>query len=408
MARIFFSLLPFAIILFLDVYAFQAFKTVTTRKIVYWCYWILSISIIATLILGIFTDMRSWPGFIKGSFIAIFFSLFVFKLVLCSFVLVDDLVRLGKWAWAFFQTSPSIPTASSATGINRSQFLNQLGIITASIPFFALMYGVVRNAYNYKIKRVTLPLANLPETFKGLKIIQISDIHAGSFTRKKPIQKAIDMINDLQADLVFFTGDLVNSRAKEAEEYVDIFGQIRAKIGVFSVTGNHDYVRRGSWQNVKRGENFEQLKQIHKRMGWQLLLNENHVIEKDGHKLAVIGCENWSAKGFGKQGDLAKACRGCEDADIKLLLSHDPSHWRAQIIPEQPAIDATFSGHTHGFQFGINFAGFQWSPAQFVYEEWYGLYQEGNQFLYVNPGFGFLGFPGRVGFLPEITLFELA
>ena len=245
---------------------------------------------------------------------------------------------------------------------------------------------------------------------RALKIVQISDVHAGSFTYKEPVRNAIDLINNEQADLVFFTGDLVNNTADEMDPYMDVFDKIRAKFGVFSVLGNHDYgdyVRWGSRE--ERDANLERLKEVHKELGWNLLINEHRLIPIKGATVGVIGVENYSAKArFPKYGDLAAAYQGCE-ASLKLLLSHDPSHWEDQVIKDYKDIDITFSGHTHGMQFGIEIPGWiKWSPIKYMYKQWAGLYSQDKQFLYVNRGLGFLGYPGRVGILPEITVLELA
>jgi uncharacterized protein len=277
------------------------------------------------------------------------------------------------------------------------------------MPFVFGVHGMISNAYNYQFRRIRLKLPNLPDAFKGLKIIQLSDIHSGSFTATEPIMRAIEKINNEQPDLIFFTGDLVNNVAKEMEPYIDIFSKLQAKEGVYSILGNHDYGDYMRWEHPDdKLKNFEYLKDIQKQMGWNLLLDENRLLQRGNDSLAIIGVQNWSSKmRFPKYGDLAKAVRGTETASVKLLLSHDPSHWDAQVCTEYPDIDATFSGHTHGAQFGVEIPGFKWSPSQYFYEQWAGLYQKANRYLYVNRGFGFIGYPGRVGILPEVTIFEL-
>lgn len=399
-------LIPLSIILFLDWYAFQTLRTALTWRTPLVLYWLISASLYAFFIFGIVYDFRFWNApwriYVTGAFL----SLLVFKVILAVFSGIDDIGRLVRWVAKFF-TSPN-PVAEGVP-ITRSRFLAQTGMALAGIPFAALVWGMVRNAYNYRVEQVALPIPNLPDELSGLKIVQISDIHTGSFAMKSPIQKAIDLIADIDPDLVFFTGDLVNFRADEATPYIPIFRQIKAKLGVFSVLGNHDYGDYVDWQTPNgRTENRRIIEETHRQMGWELLCNENQVVEKNGHRIAIIGVENWSSHPrFPRYGNLQKAYQGCEDCSAKLLLSHDPSHWRAEVLPKYPDINAVFSGHTHGLQFGIKFSGFKWSPVQYSYDEWYGLYSDNKQHLYVNPGFGYVGYPGRVGFLPEITVFTL-
>jgi uncharacterized protein len=273
-----------------------------------------------------------------------------------------------------------------------------------------LIYGMMRNRYRYKIHRKTIILHKLPIELHGLKIIQISDIHSGSFTETNPLQKAIALINREAADLVFFTGDLVNNVASEMEPFVPVFKEIKARHGVFSILGNHDYGDYVLWKSTEaKLQNFRSLLQTHRQLGWELLLNENRLLNIGGASLAIIGVENYSTKGrFSRYGDLAKAAEGTSGVDVKLLLSHDPSHWMSEVVADYKDIAVTFSGHTHGMQFGIEVTDwFKWSPVQYIYKEWAGLYQRDKQYLYVNRGFGFLGYPGRVGVLAEITVLTL-
>lgn len=403
-------LLPFAFILFfIDIYAFQAIRTAVDSKYLYWLYWFISAATYITLTLAITTNIRTWAAEWRLYIGATLLSIFIFKLLVSIFLLGEDAFRAVKWIWVQVTDSFSSTPSSSTNAISRSRFLSRAAILAAGVPFLALLNGMARNAYNYTIKRVKLPIDNLPSDFEGFKIVQISDIHTGSFLHKEPLLRAINMVNDENADAVFFTGDLVNNLAAEAQDYVPIFGQIKAKHGVFSITGNHDYGDYSHWDNpADKRANFELLKDTHRRMNWQLLLNEHRIIEKNGQKLAILGVENWSAHPrFKKYGNLQKAYVDCPtDCAAKLLLSHDPSHWRAEVLP-QSDIHAVFSGHTHGFQFGINLPFFKWSPIGYAYKEWIGLYEENGRFLYVNPGFGYVGYPGRVGFLPELTVFEL-
>jgi len=400
-------LIPIALLLFIDIYAFQALKTVTAKKWFYFLYWGFALSAYIAIIMTLLTNVREWPAYFRLYLSATFMIFYVAKFLLCVFLLIDDIIRAGRYLAYWFSGNPA--SSGTGQGIGRLTFISQLGMLLTSIPLAAMLHGMARNAYNYQVKKVALKIPDLPAAFEGLTIAQISDIHSGSFVTKRPLYKAVNLINSLKTDLVFFTGDLVNNLASEAQDYVPIFGQIKAKLGVFSVTGNHDYGDYSHWPDPQdKTKNFDAFKDTHKRMGWQLLLNEHRVIEKDGEKLAIIGVENWSANPrFRRYGDLSKAYDGCEDCKVKLLLSHDPSHWRAEVLNKYPDINAAFAGHTHGFQFGINFSFFKWSPIKYAYKEWIGLYQEQQRYLYVNPGFGYVGYPGRVGFLPEITLFTL-
>ena len=282
-------------------------------------------------------------------------------------------------------------------------------MVVAAIPLVSLTYGVVSGAYDYKINKRTLVLPNLPAAFDGLTLAQISDIHSGSFYNRKAVLGGVELLMKEKPDLIFFTGDLVNNLASEMKDYQDIFSKVKAPLGVFSVLGNHDYgdYYFGKEPSAAKAKNLELVKLSHKNMGWKLLLNENRIIKVDGDEIAVIGIENWGAGRFIRRGRMDLAVRNTEDTPVKLLLSHDPSHWRAQVLAEFQQIDAMFSGHTHGMQFGVKTEELQWSPVQYIYPEWAGFYREKNQQLYVNVGYGFLGYPGRVGIQPEITIFEL-
>ena len=293
--------------------------------------------------------------------------------------------------------------------MSRGEFIKKAAVATAALPFTTLSFGVINGVHNYRIvfKKITLP--NLPDSFHGIRIGHISDIHSGSFFDRKSVIGGIELLGQQKTDLIFFTGDLVNNETKEVNEYIDIFKKVQAPLGVFSTLGNHDYGNYRSWPNEKaKAQNLRDMHYAHKLLGWNLLNNENQVIEMGHEKLAILGVENWGTGRFPKYGELAKAYSGTEDAAVRLLLSHDPSHWDAQVRPNFKDIDIMFAGHTHGFQFGIETNNFRWSPSQYMYKQWADLYEKENQYLYVNRGFGFLGFPGRIGIEPEITIFELA
>jgi predicted MPP superfamily phosphohydrolase len=273
--------------------------------------------------------------------------------------------------------------------------------------FGSLVYGF-SNKYNYQLRRLQLAFENLPSSFKGLKIVHISDIHCGSFTDKHAVKRGVDKILNEKPDLILFTGDLVNDRSTEMDHYMDIFREIKAPMGVYSILGNHDYGDYTQWKSPEEKKaNLERLKKVHADLGWQLMLDENTQLEKNGERISLIGVQNISGKSFRSYGNLQKAYEGIDASHFKILMSHDPSHWDAEVRKNYSDIDLMLSGHTHGFQFGVEVPGFKWSPVQYVYKQWAGHYIEGSQQLYINRGFGFIGYPGRVGILPEITVIEL-
>jgi predicted MPP superfamily phosphohydrolase len=334
------------------------------------------------------------------------------KIILVFFVLVDDLVRLLRWLYlkisSLFNKPEPIKTVPKAKNLSRSDFIIKSGLLIGSIPFFSLIYGMAFNVSNYKVRKLRLILPDLPVSFDGFKIVQVSDIHTGSFLSAEPLTRAVNIINEQKPDVVFFTGDLVNYNHTEALNYIDTLKNIKAIHGVFSIFGNHDYGDYYKWNNLEEKENdIQELKKIHSQMGWNLLWDEHHIIEQSGEKITIIGVQNYSAHGFSNYGSLEKATKNINYSPVNILLSHDPSHWRKEVINKYPNINLTLSGHTHGMQFGVEVPGFKWSPVQYVYKEWAGMYQENNQYLYVNRGLGFIGYPGRVGILPEIAVIEL-
>ena len=403
----FFFLLAF--LLAIDIYAFQAFRTLaqhwsaTARTILYSLFWMVPLLTLFYVLASNIGWTAEWGKTTKTFLQTFLFIFYLSKFLIIPLLLVDDVRRLATMAYhGLSGEQPFDPS--------RSRFITQMGIFLAAIPFLSLTYGVLRNAYRYRVFQKTLHLDDLPEALDGLRIVQISDIHSGSFTFVDPVRNAIDLINAQQPDLVFFTGDLVNSRADEMDPFLDVFDKIEAKHGVYSVLGNHDYGDYHPWDSQEaKAANFQKLKDTHRRLGWDLLMNEHRQVEINGERVAVIGVENYSAHHrFPKYGDLHSAYQGAEQAGLKLLLSHDPTHWREQVVSEFKDIALTFSGHTHGMQFGVEVPGwFKWSPIKYVYKDWAGLYQDGRQHLYVNRGLGFLGYPGRVGILPEITVMEL-
>ena len=411
-------IISLAIILTLaDLYFYRAInhffkgKKFLTKKIVRYSYWGLSVITIGFLIFATsyYTSQTTPPKFARTYVMGIIFIITISKLIGISFLLIYDIVRLLSYMTTkiFYRKVEPSPHKNA---ISRAQFLKKTAVITAAIPFGTLMYGVLKSAFDYKIHRQKLYIQNLPNVFSGLKIIQISDIHSGSFISEDPLKSVVNLINNENPDIVFFTGDLVNEISEEALPFINVLSKIVAPMGVYSILGNHDY---GDYFYDKddvdsKRHNYQLMKSIHKKMGWKLLLNENHIITKDNNSLAIIGVENWGNQArFQKYGDIDKAKIGCESCNVKMLLTHDPSHWEAQVLKNHADIDVTFSGHTHGMQFGIKIPGFKWSPSQYLYDQWAGLYKKASQQIYVNTGIGFIGYPGRVGILPEITVFEL-
>jgi predicted MPP superfamily phosphohydrolase len=330
------------------------------------------------------------------------------QITLVLFFMVDDLRRGTFWTMGQVASTAGAKFMNTEQGIPRSAFLNWLGVGVSSTLFFSLLYGF-GNKYKYQLVHKKVTIKNLPESFKGFKIIHISDIHSGSLKEIDAVQKGIDLIQKQKPDLILFTGDLVNDRATEMNELSSVFGQLTAPKGVYSILGNHDYGDYVQWPSKQaKEENLTALKEVHAAMGWRLLMNEHVTIQHNGEQIKLVGIENWGAKArFPKYGQMDKAMDGVDPNEVIILMSHDPSHWEAQVISAYPQVDLMLSGHTHGMQFGLENPYFKWSPVQWVYKQWAGLYQQGNQKLYVNRGFGFLGYPGRVGIMPEITLLEL-
>ncbi|MBL0183499.1 MAG: metallophosphoesterase [Chitinophagaceae bacterium] len=404
-----------AIMLLLDTYIFQVVKAVSqsaspkARTIIYSVYWGITALAILSFLLFVYTDQNFLGKKVRTYLFATVIGLSMAKMVAVIFFLVDDVRRGIQWVAGKLFFNNTDVDGMSGDGISRSMFLSWLGLAAGGTLFGSLVYGF-GNKYNYSLKKIPLAFENLPAAFKGLKIIHISDIHSGSFTDKKAVQHGVEKILKEKADIILFTGDLVNDRATEMEEYMDVFRKLNAPMGVYSTFGNHDYGDYVRWphKGVSREQNLENLKQVHANLGWRLLMNEHVVLEEDGEQIALLGIENWSNKArFPKHGRMDLAHPGSEKYPFKILMSHDPSHWDAEVKTKYPDVDLMLSGHTHGMQFGVEIPGFKWSPVQYMYKQWAGLYEDGKQKLYVNPGFGFIGYPGRVGIMPEITVIEL-
>ncbi|MBC7826827.1 MAG: metallophosphoesterase [Chitinophagaceae bacterium] len=402
------------IMLVLDIYIFQVVKWIVPassprlKLAVFIIYWVLSVAVIGMLIAMPYVNYETWPKPLRTYVFAIIVGLFFSKLVASMFFAMDDIRRAATWIIGKLFSNPSVPVSTSSEGITRSAFLSWLGIAVGGGLLGTLVYGF-SNKYNYQIKKIPLLFNNLPSAFKGLKIAHISDIHSGSFMDTKAVEKGVEKILKQNPDLILFTGDLVNDRAIEMKEYMEIFSRLKAPLGVYSILGNHDYGDYVSWESPAiKSANLQNLKEVHGQLGWRLLMNEHIILEKNGDKIALLGIENWGAKGnFPKYGRLKEAHNGTETVPFKILMSHDPSHWDGEVLELYKDIDLTLSGHTHGMQFGVELPGFRWSPVQYMYKQWAGLYEKEKQKLYVNRGFGFIGYPGRVGILPEITIIEL-
>ncbi|MCX6275347.1 MAG: metallophosphoesterase [Bacteroidetes bacterium] len=409
-------LILFFILLAIDFYVFQGVKvlvlhkSVSIQRTVTIIYWSVAILCLSFLLLANIFDWHQWNKSFRTYSFAFIVAVYFSKIFVVLFLLIDDVLRLFRWTGTligttFFNAEKSV----AGNGISRYEFITKIGFVIAAIPFASMIYGMLRGPNRYDLRKVKISSPDLPDSFHGLKVLQISDLHVGSFLSPEPLVHAIELILEQKPDIIFFTGDLVNDRHDEALEYYDILNKIQAPLGVFSILGNHDYGDYYQWNSAsEKSENLDKLKSFHGKLGWNLMLNEHTYIEKAGEKIGLIGVENWSARGnFSKYGDLKKAVYGFEPKPFNILLSHDPSHWHAEVTGEHSYIDLTLSGHTHGFQFGVEIPGFKWSPVQYMYKEWADLYAEGKQHLYVNRGLGWIGYPGRVGILPEITVFEL-
>jgi predicted MPP superfamily phosphohydrolase len=404
MSRFLTALIIFSFIFFVvEFYAFQALKTITKNKIIKVVWILIAIAIYVNLFYTLYSTPRS-AGQTKGFQLAagLLLTFLIPKLVLVIIMFGEDVVRVFQKFVSYLSSGPTEPIAS------RRLFISKLALGLAAIPFAAFLYGIFQGRYNYKVLKYQLTYEDLPEAFDGFTITQISDIHSGSFTNPEKIQYGIDLINEQQSDVILFTGDIVNNKADEMDDWIDTFKNFKAPYGKFSILGNHDYGDYVDWPSKEdKVKNFQAVKDVHPKIGFDLLLNENRYIEKDGEKIALVGVENWG-KGFNQAGDLEKAAEGLQQEDFKILMSHDPSHWEYKVKNDAFNYHLTLSGHTHGLQMGIEIPGFfKWSPSQYVYKQWAGLYSEFGRYINVNRGFGYHAFPGRVGIWPEITVIEL-
>jgi predicted MPP superfamily phosphohydrolase len=393
-----------------EIYGFAAVRTAFApatpagRRGLAIGYWLLTLGVWALGLWAMFTRHKGDAEF-KSYLSVLPLALLAGKLVVVLPLLLEDLTRLGRWAARGFGS----PAPSAGAPLTRSQFISRLALGLGLVPVLSILWGMVKGKTDYTVRRVVLRYPNLPASFDGFKILQISDLHTGSFNgNTEPMERAVAIINAQKADLIVMTGDLVNNVAEEVEPHIAALAGITSELPIFSILGNHDYGDYVQWGSIEaKRANLQRLAQNHAKIGWKLLLDESHTIRRGTDEFAILGVQNWSAHPqFPKHGKLAQTHAASGNAPFKLLLSHDPSHWEAQVL-DYKDIDLTLSGHTHGMQFGINLPFFKWSPVQYSYPQWAGLYEQGRQKLYVNVGLGYLGVPMRAGFLPEITVLEL-
>ena len=392
-----------SLIIVLEIYAFQAIKTLTKNKLIKYGWLAFGALAYLNFFYVIFSSDRTSGQTRQFQWAAGFMLLALLpKLFILIVMFGEDVFRYIQKGISFFSSE----TTQSVAG--RRKFVSQLALGLAAIPFASMLYGIFKGKFNYKVLKYQLTFEDLPEAFDGFTITQITDIHSGSFDNKEKIQYGVDLINEQNSDMILFTGDIVNNFAKEMDPWIDMFSALKAPMGKYSILGNHDYGDYSQWETeADKKANFDAIKDIHPKIGFDLLLNEHRYIEKDGEKIALVGVENWG-KGFKKSGDLNKASEGIQKEDFKVLMTHDPTHWDLKVKDNDFNYHLTLSGHTHGLQFGIEIPGFfRWSPSQYVYKQWAGLYKEFGRYINVNRGFGYHAFPGRVGIWPEITVIEL-
>lgn len=401
-------IIPILFFLAIDLYVFKALYPMLQsdsrllRFLLMGGYWLLSIGMIALLLYGMSSFRQSKQESTMAMYVlGTFFVIFLPKILIAAFHLLDDIFNL--FGWGFSKLGPG-------EGWSRRNFITKLGLGIGAVLFGGLLYGVTKGKYAWRVIRNDLASDRLPKSFDGFKIVQLSDAHLGSFVRNyEQVDKMVAMVNDLEPDLIVFTGDLVNEHAQEAEGWEPVFSKLKAKYGKYSIFGNHDYANYGPYSEEEKLDSVNRLKEVHERMGFKLMEDEQLKIEKDGQFFRLLGVHNWGkSRHFPKLGDIDKALQGTRPEEFKVLLSHDPTHFEEIIMGKQP-IDLTLSGHTHGCQMGIEIPslGIKLSPVSFAYKRWGGMYQEGEQYLHVNRGMGVLAFPGRVGMAPEITLITL-
>lgn len=413
-----FVLVTVLIILAIDLYTFKGInvlysKTMPIRlkKIINYLFWTISGLMIILIIAGFFLRslIRNGDLFIAYFyFFGVFLVIYIPKILFVTFHLLEDILYSFKWIFKKFSPAIDIHT-NIGTPISRSKFITQIGLVLAAVPFISLIGGILKGRFDFRVEHLKLSFPDLPKSFHGLKIVQVSDIHIGSFKGfERQVEEAITMVNAQNGDYLLFTGDLVNNFYDELEnDWIPILSKMKAKLGKFSILGNHDYGNYFHWNSEKdKQANFQNIIDANAKIGFRLLKNESVTLTNGDEKIALIGVENWGHLPFPQLADYEKASKNVSEIPFKILMSHDPTHWDAKILNKEK-VQLTLSGHTHGMQFGIKLGNYRWSPASFRYPRWAGLYKEGQQYLYVNRGFGYIGYPGRVGMPPEITVIEL-
>lgn len=395
-----------AVYLLLGFYTLQALKTASRYPWVHWAFILLSLLALGNFIFQFTLGEEQGRVLSRPKSYAFGFllTMITFQLITVLFLFSEDIFRFLSASYNKLsgrEKEFSFP--------ERRRFLSLIAMGIAAVPFGALLYGMFKGKYNFKVLKYTMEYNDLPEAFDGYQITQISDVHSGSFDNREKIEYAINLVNQQGSDVLLFTGDMVNNKAEEMHPWMELFSKLEAKDGKFSVLGNHDYGDYVDWDTPEeKSENLQNLKNLQKEIGFDLLLNDSRYLQKGNDRIALIGVENWGKGGFKKAGDLQKAKSAIQKDDFKILMSHDPSHWEEEVIPDDYHYHLTLSGHTHGMQFGIEIPGWiKWSPVKWRYKQWAGIYEEMGQYINVNRGFGFLGYPGRVGIWPEITVITL-
>lgn len=406
------------ILLITDLYFYKGIRHIANHRlsgkqkgILAILFWVQSIGFIAgTLLISNWMSNDFDPAFQRRvySFVGMLLAFYIPKFLFIPFHFSEDIIRYTSMLLVRIFGRRKITGNTDSLKISRMTFLSQTGLILAAIPFGSIIYGMAAGRFNFRIEKISLNFKNLPDEFSGLSIVHISDLHIGSlYGHQEKISLAVEMINSLSPDIICFTGDLVNNFANELNGWFEVLDKMKARIGKYSVLGNHDYGDYHYWESDDaKKKNLEKIKDAHHRLGFRLLQNESITLTGENNSIAIIGVENWGKPPFAQYGDLNAAYRNVENVPFKILLSHDPSHWDAEVL-NRKNIPLTLSGHTHGMQFGVKIGKRRWSPVQLKYPRWAGLYTEGEQQLYVNCGLGYIGYPGRVGMRPEITFLEL-
>ena len=391
-----------AVFFIIEIYVYQAIRNITTNNYIRIGYWVFTLLAYGIILYWILTFNRASRDHQQIQLMVSAMMIFVLpKLLSVMFLLIGDFTRFVEFGFKYF-------TAKESYFPERRKFISTTALAAAGIFSLLAIDGIIFGKYRHTVRKIKLRFKNLPESFKGYKIVQISDVHSGSFFNPQKLQKAIDLINEQDADVVLFTGDMVNNYADEFKPFIPLFKSIKAKDGKFSILGNHDYGDYGAWNSrEEKAQNIPTLKNYQAEAGFKLLRNENIALEKNGEKIYLLGVENWGIKPFPQYGDLDKALKGVPEDAIKVLMSHDPTHFDEVVKKHKTNVHLTLSGHTHGMQFGLDLKNIKWSPVKFKYKKWADLYESEGKYLYVNRGFGVIAYPGRVGINPEITVIEL-